>query len=107
MGKFHDTLSGWDAGDTGIELPDDWRDSLTAAYDEDFSSAVAKNDQLNSELETVSSTSQSEIAKLKADNYDLLMQIPNTDPGTNPHSDSNDDGPDPDITIDDLFGEDK
>lgn len=99
MGAFHDTLGGWDAD---AELPDDWRDSISRAYDEDFSGAVAKTTELETQLNDVTASSAAEIAKLKAANYDLVMKIPRSESDSTDIIDNDDS--DTQITVDDLFG---
>ena len=110
MGKFHDTLD--EFGNT-VELPDDFRSAIAAAYDEDFQGANAKVDQLTGDLTQKDSTIndlktgyESEISSLKSANYDLLRAVPR-DANVESRGDNNDTdnhGSDADILIDDLFG---
>lgn len=102
MGKFHDAIGSW-APDA--ELPDDWRDQLSAAYDEDFEGANIKTNELNEALEASQTASAAEIAGLKSANYDLLMQIPKDNTNSTDDTNTVDDNENVDITIDDLFGD--
>lgn len=101
MGKFDDIIGSWEP-DT--ELPDDWRDQLRGAYTEDFEGAIAKNNELSTQLDNVSSSSAAEISKLKSTNYDLLMQIPSNGNSTDTTNIIDNDD-DTDITVEDLFGD--
>lgn len=74
MARFHDMLSSLGVGEDGVSVayPDTFTDDISAAYDEDFSVPTAKIGVLETEL----AGANEEIARLKAHNYDLLMQVP-------------------------------
>ena len=83
MPKFTDIMDGF--GDS--ELPDDWRDQLRAAYDEDFQGASDAVTNVQTEFNTYKSDSEMEIKNLKAQNFELLMKKPTEDNNTKPDAD--------------------
>ena len=106
MGKFQDAMN--DFGQS-IDLPDEFKNAITTAYDEDFSSFDAKVTGLETQLtEKDSAITQlntdykQQISSLKAANYDLLRAVPKDAKAGKPND--GDDLPDHDnITIADLF----
>src|SRR5699024_5380991 len=99
MAKFNDLLDSWDG-----EFLDYWRDQLNVAYDEVFSSSFAMNIQICLELENLCQTISEEITSFNADNYYLLMQIPQDDSADTLNDEVSTDYDEVEITIDDLFG---
>jgi len=76
MGKFQDTLSKFESNDG---LPDDWRDRLSAAYDEDFEGANELHTKTTKEYNDYKTKSEAEIQRLKAKSFELLMNQPKVD----------------------------
>ena len=76
MGKFQDTLSEFESSDG---LPDDWRDRLSAAYDEDFEGANELYNQTTKDYNDYKTSTDAEIQRLKAKSFELLMNQPKTD----------------------------
>lgn len=106
MGKFHEVF---DTFGNALELPDNFRSALQSAYDQDFSGANAKVEELESAISEKDSATESmrtdyegQLSAAKAANYDLLRSLSNEP--VIPVSDKNpridNDSP---ITVDDLF----
>jgi hypothetical protein len=97
-----------DFGQT-VDLPDDFKSALINAYDEDFSSYDAKVSGLENQLvekdnaikQTITDYDK-QISSLKAVNYDLMRAVPK-DAKSSKSDDGEDNLPDHDITIADLF----
>lgn len=103
MGKFHDSLSGFD-------LPDEVQGVLTSAYDDDFAGASAKTDELNQTIlqkDTALTEAQTkydtDTKALKSANWDLLRSGPTAGSGNSSVDDNADELDNADVTIADLF----
>ena len=108
MGKFKEVF---DTFGDALELPDNFRSAVQSAYDEDFSSANAKVEELetaisekDSATEKMRTDYEGQLSAAKAANYDLLRSLPNDNGDNvsdkNQNQSNNDDSP---ITIDSLF----
>jgi len=104
MGKFDDALS---AVAAGFELPDEVKSTLTAAYQEDLSSADAKVTGLESMLaekdtlmDTQKSSYEERITNIKAANWDALRSGP---PATTVDKSADSTRADRKINVHDLF----
>lgn len=99
MAGVNDLLTSWEGAEDGI--PDNYAELILSAYDEDFSIPAARIEQLEGEL----SAAAEAIKTLKAQNYELVMQLPKAgsddDEGDD---DSSSEDSDENITTDDLFG---
>lgn len=99
MGKFHDVI------ENAAELPEEVKEALTAAYEEDYSIVDAKVDDLSSKLAAKDgeiTEKHNEIKSLKSANYDLLRAVPSN--AVVGRDDNDDDSNNQEITIADLFG---
>ena len=90
MARFNELIDSVGLSDDGItpSYPDTFMTDIAAAYSEDIAAisepANAKIDVLEADL----MAANEEIARLKAHNYDLIMQIPATDTSENNSEDS-------------------
>jgi len=99
MGKFHDILNG------AAELPEEVKELLSTAYNEDQSIFDAKIDDLSGALvakDDEITSKVNEIKSLKSANYDLLRAVPSD--AVVGEDDNDDDSKSHNITIADLFG---
>lgn len=109
MAKVTDMLDSLGTGEDGISplYPDTFLDDLRGAYTDDLSVPAAKI----SVLETDLAAALAEIDRLKAHNYDLLMQIPAEGaPASEDDNESEDDDSEDEDTpqgVDGLFGDKK
>lgn len=111
MARFADTL----ASLAGMEetLPPTWSDDLSSAYDDDINEAVASVDSANAmigQLQAENAALSAEVQRVKAHNYELMMQVgappedESTDDGSDEdESDDSDDSDDAQRAIDELF----
>lgn len=100
MARFNDALTGILSG---LEnAPENLESELTAAYTDDLAEAndiaAARVSELQAERDAATQTAQA----MKAKNFDLIQQIPATEPTTD--NDSLDS--EPDLYGDDYFGKD-
>lgn len=108
MPKFHDLLASVGVAEDGVSLayPDTFTTDLTAAYDEDLSVYTGKITVLETDL----AAALDEIARLKAHNYDLLMQVPtvtaneSADDEDNSDEESGEDFDEEKSDLDEIFG---
>lgn len=111
MARFRDTL---DMLRSLPELPDTWGDDLGSAYDDDIVSASGPIDSANAKVAELTSALEdatNELNKVKAHNYELMMQIgqPGTGDEDKKHreddelDDDDDDVDDAQKSIDELF----
>lgn len=104
MAQFHDSLSAFD-------LPDEVKGALTSAYDNDFSGASAKEEELNqtisakdAALTEANQKYETDTKALKSANWDLLRSgAPAAGSGDSKTDDNDDESDIADVTYSDLF----
>lgn len=88
-------------------LPDTIYDDLNASYTDEVSSFTSAADTSASEFEQAMAAKDAEISRLKAANYDLLMEAQSAIVGGDDDADAdgvdNEDEDDENISIDDLY----
>lgn len=78
MARFNELIDSVGMSDNGItyDYPDTFMDDIRAAYTDDITAISDPANAKISVLEADLMAANEEIARLKAHNYDLMMQIP-------------------------------